>query len=141
MVRIEWKTTDESEMDRFEIQRSPDGSTFKSFGTLICLHQSTAALYAFNDYTPYGGTSYYRVKVLEKTGSVAYTRVAVVQMKTDNTATLYPSPWRKGQNLLIRNPAGEKLYIELYDNGGTLISRASTASGQVPVESLTNAQG
>ncbi len=141
MVRIEWKTTDESDMDRFEIQRSVNGTEFNSFGTLMCRNQLTTALYAFNDNVPFRGTSYYRLKILEKSGSVVYSNVVVIQFKTDNAAILYPNPWKKGQNLFIRNATNQKLAIEIYDNAGTLVSRISTASGEVPAETLNNAKG
>jgi hypothetical protein len=141
MARLEWTTTDESGMDRFEVQRSPDGADFISFGTLICKNLATATSYAFNDYSPFGGTSYYRLKILEKSGNVIYSKIISVQFKTDNATTIYPSPWKKGEGLFIRNPNNEKLTIQFYTETGEIVAKVNTSSGQVAIPSLAAVNG
>jgi hypothetical protein len=141
LVRINWTTSDESDMDRFEIQRAAEGKEFVSIGTIFCRNQTATTNYTFTDYSPYSGNSSYRLKILEKSGSAQYSRIATVQMQLDNPNTLYPSPWKRGQGLFIRNPGGERLTIELYDNAGTLLSKQSSTSSQVATESLGKASG
>jgi hypothetical protein len=140
-TRISWTTAEESEMDRFEVQRSVDGTTFNSFGTLICSNQRIATDYSFTDYSPAHGTSYYRLKMLEKDGKISYSKVVTVQFNTDNTTTLYPSPWKKGEALFIRNPGNQKLNIQFYNNAGEIITRLAVLSNQVPLENLSNVKG
>jgi hypothetical protein len=141
MVRLEWTTTDESNMDRFEIQRSPEGGQFTSFGTLLCKNQVTSSSYAFNDYSPFDGTSSYRLKIIEKSGSSTYSKIVQVHFKTDNPATLYPSPWKKGEALFIHNSANEKLSIQFYNETGEMTSKVSTSSGQVTIPDLSGVKG
>ncbi|MDP4263158.1 MAG: hypothetical protein Q8941_11580 [Bacteroidota bacterium] len=140
-VRLEWTTTDESGMDRFEIQRSPEGGDFTSFGTLLCKNQVSTNSYSFTDYSPLPGVSSYRLKILEKSGSVTYSKIIPVHLKADNAATLYPSPWKKGEALFIRNAANEKLLIRFYDDAGEMVAKASTSSGQVTMPPLPNVKG
>lgn len=140
-VRLSWTTTDESNMDRFEIQRAAGSGDFKSIGTLLCRNQTSATDYGFTDYAPFNGSSTYRLKILEKSGSVKYSKVVTVSYKTENPNTLYPSPWRKGQGLFVRNAANERLTVELYDNAGTLLSRLTVSGSQVPSDALQKVNG
>ncbi|MBL7740351.1 MAG: hypothetical protein JNK14_14135 [Chitinophagaceae bacterium] len=140
-VRLNWTTTDESNMDRFELQRSTDGNEFKSFGTVICRNRSIASAYSFNDYAPSTGTSFYRLKILEKDGSFTYSKTVTIRFTTDNVNTLYPSPWKKGAALFIRNPGNEKLTIHFFNATGETIAKVSSSSGQVPVPPFGIMQG
>jgi hypothetical protein len=141
MVRLDWSTSDESNMDRFEIQRAAEGGDFTSFGTILCKNQVTTNAYAFNDYSPLSGTSSYRLKILEKSGSITYSKIVQVHFKSDNAITLYPSPWKKGEGLFIHNPANEKLTIQFYNETGEMTSKASTSSGQVTIPDLSAVKG
>lgn len=140
-VRLTWATAEESNMDRFEIQRSNDGNEFKSFGTVICRNLTIASSYAFNDYAPFTGTSFYRLKIVEKNGSITYSKIATVQFKANNANTLYPSPWKKDGALFVRNPSNEKLTIHFFDETGETIAKVNTSSGQVSIPVLPAIKG
>ncbi len=141
IVRLSWTTAEESDMDRFEVQRSANGTEFSSFGTIICTNQRTVTAYAFNDYAPLQGISYYRLKILEKDGKTSYSKIVTVQQNIENATTLYPSPWKKGSALNIRNAGNEKLSIQFYNYTGELVTKLTTSSGQVPVDILSNTRG
>lgn len=140
-VRLEWTTSDESSMDRFEVQRSAEGTDFKSFGTVICKNQVTATSYSFNDYSPFPGASYYRLKIFEKSGAITYSKIVTVRIVSDPEITLYPSPWKKGEGLFIRNAGNEKLTIQFYNESGEMAAKVSTSSGQVTMPALPNVKG
>jgi hypothetical protein len=131
-VRLSWTTEQEEDMDRFEVQRSANGTDFTSFGTIICRNLPTASAYGFNDYSPFKGGTSYRLKIIERNGNINYSKIVTVQFKTNNTATLYPSPWKKGSALFISNTTNEKLTIHFYNSTGENIGTCTSNGNQVP---------
>lgn len=140
-VQLNWTTAGESDMDRFELQRSASGSDFHSFGTVICTNQRTAANYVFNDYAPLQGTSYYRLKILATDGSVSYSKTVQVNFNAEHAVMLYPSPWKKGTALKIMNAGNRKLVIRFYDHTGQLVTTITSSSDQVPVDNISKTKG
>ncbi len=142
LVRLNWVTSEETNMDRFEVQRSANGTDFTSFGTVICKNHILATAYSFNDYSPIQGSSFYRLKIFENTGNVSYSKVVAIQAHTEAApVALYPSPWKKGEGLFIKNANNEKLTIHFYTNTGELTAKVTTSSNVVPTEGIAAAKG
>jgi hypothetical protein len=142
LVRLTWVTSEETNMDRFEVQRSANGTDFTSFGTVICKNHTLATAYSFNDYSPIQGSSFYRLRILENTGNTIYSKVVAIQAHTAAApVALYPSPWKKGEGLFIKNANNEKLTIHFYTNTGELTAKVTTSSNVVPTEGIANAKG
>jgi hypothetical protein len=102
----------------------------------MCKNQTTTTSYSFNDYSPFPGNSSYRLKIFEKSGTITYSKIVTAHIDSDPATTLYPSPWKKGEGLFIRNPGNEKLTIQLYNETGEMITKITTVSGQVTVPPL-----
>jgi hypothetical protein len=142
MVRLNWVTSEETNMDRFEVQRSANGTEFSSFGTVICKNHILATAYSFNDYSPIQGSSFYRLKIFENTGNISYSKVVAIQAHTEPAlVALYPSPWKKGESLFIKNANNEKLTIHFYTNTGELTAKVTTSSNVVPTEGIAGEKG
>jgi hypothetical protein len=78
-VRVTWQTASEIENDYFVVEKSKDGKVFDAVGTVKGAGNSTQILeYILYDDEPYGGTSYYRLKIVAFDGSFEYSRVEVV---------------------------------------------------------------
>lgn len=113
-VVLHWATLTEQNNDHFEVQRSVDGSNFISINNLASKGNSAAKIeYDFTDNAPLKGTSYYRIKQVDKSGKFTYGNVVSFNFTTaNNTLKLYPNPakdivsfsfYAKAQGLLVAN--------------------------------------
>ncbi len=130
-IEVEWKVATEAGVRYYEIEKSPDAATFTKAGEVKA---SGAMRYSFNDATPFGGKSYYRVKSVDNSGKPTYTTmlpVAISQTSFSHLA-VYPNPFsgkafnveltnkKAGKyTLIITNMVGQQLYTQrIAYNGG-----------------------
>ncbi len=140
-VTLSWKTIEESSMDRFEIERSSNGTAFTRLGEVPCTNRALPSQYSFEDTSPLSGTAWYRLKIISINGSTTYSKIVSLYNQGVTSHYLYPSPWQKGSGLFIRNPSGERLTVIFYTLTGEMISKVTTNTHQVPTSSLSKHTG
>ncbi|OGX82178.1 hypothetical protein BEN48_17660 [Hymenobacter glacialis] len=92
-VHVTWATATEKNNDRFEVQRSANGQSFQTIGTVKGQGNSSSLReYAFVDSRPFAGQSYYRLRQVDIDGTVSYSPVAVVASRSGQEALAYPNP-------------------------------------------------
>jgi hypothetical protein len=100
-VILNWNTGQEENMDRYEVERSTDGLTYKNIGS-VSADGNDINNYSFTDHAP-KPVGYYRLKELEKNGSFAYS--SVITVKNDNTLPfsmgVYPNPAQMGDHINV----------------------------------------
>ncbi|SEI54786.1 Por secretion system C-terminal sorting domain-containing protein [Dyadobacter sp. SG02] len=100
---LTWSTTEETNSDYFEIQKSADGKTWKAIGRQASNGESTVLrAYQYQDHGPAPGINYYRLKMVDRDGTFAYSRVQRADFGNRGYANVYP------------NPASETLFVEDY---------------------------
>lgn len=127
LATLNWSTTEESNSDRFEIERSNDAKSWLYIGQKAASGDTKVKInYSFTDNTPLSGVTYYRLKMVDKDGSIAYSRRASIS--ADALTSAYP------------NPASGNIFLPEFDK----IKSASivNASGKTMLKvSSVNAQG
>ncbi|MBC7651900.1 MAG: T9SS type A sorting domain-containing protein, partial [Deinococcales bacterium] len=94
-VAVNWATASEVNADYYQVQRSTNGSSFTSIGKVAA---KGAGNYTYNDdlssITPQPSTIYYRLQMVDKDGSVAYSKVASCQLSfaSNKALVIYPNP-------------------------------------------------
>jgi len=135
-IQLDWKVYSENKVRSYEIERSSDGRTYTSVGSLPALYNNTSdGDYGFFDANPLSGTSYYRIKNNDLDGKSAYSVVMRVNRnKTIKGLSLYPNPTINGIVLLqgsdlgrgnykinIFGANGQEIYKQqIIHNGGTI---------------------
>ncbi len=151
-VMVDWATTNELNTTHFEVERSPDGSTWTKIGAVPAGELNNNA-YNFNDPDPLENDNFYRVRVNDKDGSFAYTVTRKVEIINSgvfsivpnpaiNKATIYFGTNAKGAVITVSNLEGQILQKHvLTDNSssynlavgllrpGTYLIRAETKKG------------
>lgn len=89
---LSWKTAQEINMNRFEIQRSLDARTFESIGSVAARNQSTEATYTYTDAKPVSGTAYYRLNMIDNDGRSSYSGVVSITGKIPVNLSVFPNP-------------------------------------------------
>lgn len=98
IVRLDWKTTQEINSSYFDIERSIDALNFSRIGSVAANGNNNIVTdYSFNDNAlPYTiaqqQTLNYRLKMVDKDGQFAYSKVVVVNFNASSLIKIYPIP-------------------------------------------------
>jgi hypothetical protein len=132
-IQVDWTAKTETDMDRYELERSLNGTGFNRINTIAAIGNSQAA-YSYNwlDPAPLFGSNYYRVKAINKSGLTKYTDIVKVNFggsKPD--VTVFPNPVdgqqiniqltdiEKGTyNVSVINKLGQVVYQSQVQHGG-----------------------
>ena len=133
-VQVAWATASEQNSSYFVVERSANGHTFDALARVEAQGTSTARFdYGTLDRTPLGGTSYYRLRQVDKDGATAYSNVATVRFEGKAgvpSLVAYPNPATgNGFQLATANLAPATGTVRVYDNVGRLIFTQNVAAG------------
>lgn len=95
IVNLSWKTASEINSSYFEIESSSDGIHFESIGRVEAAESSYSVLnYSFADKNPLAGNNYYRLKIIDKDGAYAFSKIVVIEFEGNgiDEISLYPNP-------------------------------------------------
>ncbi len=83
---LNWNTASESNSSYFSIERSTDALNFSSIGHVNASgFSSTEVKYNFTDATPIPGVNYYRLVMIDKDGSSAYSKIVSITNKINHS--------------------------------------------------------
>jgi hypothetical protein len=102
---IKWTTQLEVNNDYFEIERSPDASTWEAIGRKQgAVNSDTKINYTFVDEKPLTGANYYRLHRVDLDGHSTYTDMASVTFDkiTSTGIAVYPNPATRTSKLYIQ---------------------------------------
>lgn len=91
-VRTSWKTTNEINTARFDIETSMNGNDFISIGRVVANNGPGINSYSFVDTNPANGISYYRLKQTDIDGRFTYSKMIAVNNRKSTNLTIYPNP-------------------------------------------------
>lgn len=121
MVFLKWLAENEMNTEKFVVQRSTDGSTFKNMGELppsgpiniLTEYNSTDDIVNINS-----GVAYYRIKAEDNRGNFAYSNVVPVRLSKSDGFSFWPNPFSTSLSLSYNANLSTSIKVEMYDNGG-----------------------
>ena len=118
---LTWKTSNEINMNRFDVQRSLDARTFESIGSVAARNQSTEVTYSYSDPKPVSGTAYYRLNMIDNDGKSSYSGVVSINGKVPVTLGVFPNP--VVNNLVLSHPkAADNAVIKIVSLNGSVVA-------------------
>jgi glucose/arabinose dehydrogenase len=116
-VLLTWRTTEEINFSRFEVERSNDGKKFQRITTVAT--SGADHDYTFVDVAPLPGIHYYRLKMLDHDGTFQISHMAKQAADCpDQKISIFPNPSR---DLFMIKGLGSGSTISLYQISGRLI--------------------
>ncbi len=112
-VNLQWKVSDQINVARYEAIASTDGRNFNTTIATVAANTNNSGIYDAVHSTPVAGINYYRIKTIDKDGSISYSEIRKVTFGKAGTVTVYP------------NPAIDMVNITLT---GSMINKAATLS-------------
>src|SRR5688572_14683808 len=78
-VQLKWVADENETGVRFDIEKSTDGKNFSNIGIVFTTNKTGRDSYTFNETSELVATGYYRLKIVNKNGSVAYSKIVVLK--------------------------------------------------------------
>ena len=132
-IQVEWTVSNESGIAYYEVQKSVDGSHFSAAANVLA---NGASAYLFTDAKPAAGINYYRVKSVNKNGTVTYTNIVNAQVQTTSatgaaSVGVYPNPLTGSAfTLTLSNlEAGTYTLSVVNSNGAVQFSKSISHNG------------
>jgi hypothetical protein len=130
--QLSWVTSAEINFNYFNIEHSTSNTDFISIGTVEGNSNSQVdQYYNFIDNNPADGANFYRLKMVDKDGKVAYSKVVKVSFNL-SVMSLYPNP-AKDKVYLKNNmlfTSGEQITVDMIDPlGQRLLSESINTTG------------
>ena len=95
-VLLHWSTSSEIDNAYFVVERSVDGSDFTELARVAAKGRLVQTDYVYEDTSPFGGVSYYRLKQVDTDGNFEYFNTISIHRGSDVlsslTFSLYPNP-------------------------------------------------
>lgn len=129
-VHLQWKTATERTNSRFDVERSMDGDLFKKIGSVTAA--GTAGSYTFTDKeaaTLSNEILYYRLKLTDENGAVAYSRVLPVRLPQRVDVLVFPNPVKDWLIIRINERQASHVQIEISDMQGRRVYAGSVPPG------------
>ena len=140
-AQIKWSTSNETNLKKFEVEVSTNAINFEKAGAFNP-SASSAGNYEFNT-TQGTGKGYYRLKIIDKDGSISYSKIVTVNTNcSDKIVKLFPNPVKLDQLLNVNLTGYEgAVKADLYSATGQFVKSYILKNGanNLSVENL--AQG
>lgn len=122
---LSWATSDETDNDRFEIQRSEDGINFYEIGRVTGKGNGNGITeYGFEDANALKGVNYYRLRQVDKNGKFSFSAVITVTVSNKGyTIEQYPNPVRDVLTLRLEGNTYGNIQVSIADIQGRVVSR------------------
>jgi hypothetical protein len=90
---LNWSTTYESNSDYFNVEHSSNAKDWNTLSKITAANQSSGLKnYVFSHILPTAGANYYRLKMVDKDQSYAYSTIRELHFEQSFQASLYPNP-------------------------------------------------
>ena len=130
---LSWSTSEETNSDYFEVQRSGDGKAWEKLKSVPAKGESSVEEhYSAIDESPMGGNNFYRLKMVDKDGTFALSKIKNVEFDLKMGYTLFPNPVTDKLNFKSTEDWNSVSSIKIYNAQGVEVY----ASPSVPVKEV-----
>lgn len=128
-VKLNWNVATEVNLDRYEIERSFNGSEYTKIGSVKAENKNS---YGYNDNVEQlrGRRIYYRLKKVDKDGKYAYSAVFTLHVQLNTKFSVYPNPANDVLKLQLNNNSNEITTIIMSDITGKIVLKQNARASQ-----------
>ena len=130
-VRLNWEAANEQETVKYEVQKSLNGTHF-SYLTTVNSRQMSQSAYTDFDYTPAMDWNYYRLKIMDKSGSFTYSPVRPVKFEKGlEQVKIFPVPAKTVLNIQLPTSYINQTTLQVIAVDGKFIASLKPAANMV----------
>jgi hypothetical protein len=124
-VLLKWEVENESGMEKYQVEKSADGSHFIPIGTAAALNKG-AATYEYTDKYHQEGNNYYHISSFSKDGKRSYSQIVKVSLASAGSISVFPNPVVNGIiNLQFKSERAGKYQTRLINSLGEVVLEKS----------------
>jgi Secretion system C-terminal sorting domain len=129
-VSLQWMVSEEINVASYEVLFSIDGRTFTTtIATVVANTNNNNTTYDVIHTTPTTGINYYKIKSIQKDGSINYSNIRKVTFGKGNTINVYPNPAMDVVNITITgNMVNKEATITILSMDGKVMSQQKIAN-------------
>ena len=146
-IAVQWVVQQETNMSRYEVERSLDGRNFNRATTVTATgNNGVAVTYNWLDLNPQSGDYFYRIKCVGLAGEIYYSSIVKVNIGQKNPAiSIYPNPVRGNTfgiqfdnmkasiySVQLTNSIGQLFYTGKLNHSGVNTNYSITPSKKLP---------
>ncbi|MCE6991322.1 T9SS type A sorting domain-containing protein [Dyadobacter sp. CY323] len=133
-AHLEWITSSEINSSHFDIERSLEGKSWVSIGTVAAtgdpsLSGTVATNYEFTDTKPFSGLNFYRLKMVDLDETYAYSAIRKVEIGSNPEIAFYPNP-ASDRLFVTQNDPDKVKEVNLTDLKGNAVYRGKSFANQ-----------
>ncbi|GAB2824842.1 hypothetical protein GCM10027043_27750 [Ferruginibacter profundus] len=119
---LRWETEGESDTKEFTVEKSTDGHSYQSAGTVAGVGAGNNS-YRFSDCHLEPGKVFYRLRVTDRNGAFYYSAVMSVRNKPVSNITVYPNPVADYIIISCNDRSLLNTSVSITDAAGRLVKR------------------
>jgi len=132
-VRLNWEVANEQDTRVYEVQKSLTATSF-TFLSNVSSRQLSHSAYTDFDYAPAMGWNYYRLKIIDKSGSFSYSPVRAVKFsKGMEDVKIFPVPATDVLNVQLPSSYINNVTLQLFGVDGKYIATLKPAVSNVQI--------
>lgn len=137
--QLTWSTTEETNSDHFEVQRSLDGKVWTKIGIVVSNGESTVLReYRYTDLKPWNGVNLYRLRMVDKDDTFTFSTIKSVRFEgASGLAYVYPNPSTDRVFLNTEDLSGVRQVSIVDLNGRAVLNTKAMAAG-IDVKGLSS---
>lgn len=136
---LQWQINNQANASYFELESSANGANFNSIALINA--KDDLYNYSYKDASSYTGTVYYRLKTVDKDGTFAYSKVALLNSNASQTAcSINPNPASGVATITVNNNLINTRAKLLTVSGG-LVQSIQLNTNKVPLNTQTLNRG
>ncbi len=120
LVQLNWEAFTDDKHDFFEIQKSADGKSFSTIGSV-----NTQPPYLFYDRNAGEGLNHYRIRQVNKNNVEKISSTLKIKVGATYSVLLYPNPVTDYSTLQISYNKNEKIELQVFRADGRLLHKQS----------------
>ena len=141
-VKLNWTTEQEFNSSHFIIERSADGRTWQSIGNIAAAGNSNNHLsYTAYDNLPLNGTSYYRIKQVDKDGKFQVSVVKPILFDLGYSIMVAPNPAKDFITVTMDRISNAASTIQFFNAAGILVFIQQTNLSKININTAAFARG
>ncbi len=142
IVNLSWSTEQEINSSHFIIERSADGRSWQSIASIAAAGTSSNHLeYRAYDNLPLNGTSYYRIKQVDKDGRLQLSVVRRVSFDLGYSITLAPNPAKDLITVTMDKISNTASTIQFFNASGNMVFTQKTSLSKININTSAFARG
>ena len=126
VVLVDWTVQSDVKLKYYAVERSYDGVSWEIYNMIEVYEPSGfSKKYTIVDSSPISGTSYYRLKQVDNTASISYSKIITVDYNKNFMVEMFPNPNEDGiLNINLKNET--YFVIEIKDLTGNVVFKKHT---------------